>query len=143
MAGTTQYKNNWQKENLDRISLTVPRGEKEQIQTHASAHGESVNGFINRAIREAMDRDHIFEQNREEIISLALKKDIDVDIDIDKLEFKKIVEALHILEPYISDIKDLYFRRLYLQIHASDVLLYTKREDGSYEVSCFGSRTEK
>ena len=47
MAGVTQYKNDWQKANLDRISLTVPKGRKEQIQGHASAHGESVNGFIN------------------------------------------------------------------------------------------------
>lgn len=37
MAGTTQYKNNWQREKLDRISLTVPKGRKEQIQSHASA----------------------------------------------------------------------------------------------------------
>ena len=50
MAGTTQYKNNWQKENLDRISLTVPKGRKVQIQSHALAHGESINGFIVRAI---------------------------------------------------------------------------------------------
>lgn len=41
----------------DRINLTVPKGEKEVIQTHAAAQGESVNGFINRAIAEAMERE--------------------------------------------------------------------------------------
>lgn len=41
----------------DRINLTVPKGKKDAIQAHAEAHSESVNGFINRAISEAMERD--------------------------------------------------------------------------------------
>lgn len=41
----------------DRISLIVPKGQKELIQAHAEAQGESTNGFINRAISETMDRD--------------------------------------------------------------------------------------
>ena len=41
----------------DRINLTVPKGRKDQIQTHAEARGESVNGFIGRAIEETMERD--------------------------------------------------------------------------------------
>ena len=41
----------------DRINLTVPKGQKERLQAHAEAHGESVNGFINRAIDEAIERD--------------------------------------------------------------------------------------
>ena len=40
----------------DRINLTVPKGQKEVIKAHAEAQGESVNGFINRAIDEAMGR---------------------------------------------------------------------------------------
>lgn len=43
--------------NYDRINLTVPKGHKEAIQAHAAAQGESVNGFIGRAIQEAMERD--------------------------------------------------------------------------------------
>ena len=58
MAGKTEYKNNWQKENVDRINLIVPKGQKEAIKAHAEARGESVNGFVNRAISEAMDRDN-------------------------------------------------------------------------------------
>lgn len=38
----------------DRINLTVPKGQKEVIKAHAEAQGESVNGFINRAIEQAM-----------------------------------------------------------------------------------------
>ena len=41
----------------DKILLRLPRGKKETIQAHAEAHSESVNGFINRAIDEAIERD--------------------------------------------------------------------------------------
>lgn len=41
----------------DRVALTVPKGEKEIIASHASERGESLNGFINRAISETMMRD--------------------------------------------------------------------------------------
>ena len=34
----------------DRINLTLPRGQKATIETAASAAGESVNAFIQRAI---------------------------------------------------------------------------------------------
>ena len=57
MAGKTAYKNQWQKEKLDRINLTVPKGQKDIIQAHAAQRGESVNGFIGRAITETMERD--------------------------------------------------------------------------------------
>ncbi len=57
MAGKTDYKNQWQKENVDRVNLTMPKGKKDIIRAHAEAQGESVNAFINRAIDEAMDRD--------------------------------------------------------------------------------------
>ena len=39
------------------IYLTVPKGKKEAITAHAEKQGESVNGFINRAITEAMERE--------------------------------------------------------------------------------------
>lgn len=43
--------------NYDRVNLTVPKGQKEVIQTHAESRGESVNGFINRAINNQIERD--------------------------------------------------------------------------------------
>ena len=57
MSGKSEYRNNWIAEKLDRINLTVPKGRKAVIQAHAAARGESVNGFIGRAIEEAMERD--------------------------------------------------------------------------------------
>ena len=57
MAGKAEYKNQWQKENCDRVNLTLPKGRKAELQAHAAALGESVNGFIGRAISETMDRD--------------------------------------------------------------------------------------
>jgi len=38
----------------DDIRLRVPKGEKDKIQAFAEINGESLNGFINRLISEAM-----------------------------------------------------------------------------------------
>ncbi len=45
------------KNNLDEIKVRVPKGRKEEIKAHAETKGESVNGFIARAIDETMQRD--------------------------------------------------------------------------------------
>ena len=45
-------------EKLDEIRIRMPKGRKDIIQAHAAAQGESVNGFINRAIDETMERDN-------------------------------------------------------------------------------------
>lgn len=50
--------NKWISKAYDRINLTVAKGRKEIIQAHAEARSESVNGFINRAITETMERDN-------------------------------------------------------------------------------------
>jgi len=49
--------NKYMAANYDRINLTVLKGQKDTIKAHAEARGESVNGFINRAISETMERD--------------------------------------------------------------------------------------
>lgn len=49
--------NKWIAKAYDRINLTVPKGKRDVIQAHAESQGESVNGFINRAIDETMERD--------------------------------------------------------------------------------------
>ena len=46
--------NKYMAANYDRINLTVEKGRKEIIKAHAEARGESVNGFINRAIENPM-----------------------------------------------------------------------------------------
>ena len=51
--------NKYMKENYDRFLLTLrPKGRLDIIKAHAQAQGESVNGFIGRAISEAMERDN-------------------------------------------------------------------------------------
>ena len=50
-------KNAWNARNYDRINLIVKKGQKQVIQEHTEKTGESVNGFINRAIEETMQRD--------------------------------------------------------------------------------------
>ena len=57
MPDRTDYKNKWQKENVDRVNLIMPKGQKAKIQDYAKSRGESLSGFINRAIAETMDRD--------------------------------------------------------------------------------------
>lgn len=49
--------NNYMNRNYDRVNLTMPKGRKDEIKAHAEAQGQSVNGFINRAIDETMERD--------------------------------------------------------------------------------------
>lgn len=43
------------KNNYDSVMIRMPKGKKEQIKTFAKSKGESLNGFVNRAIDEAMD----------------------------------------------------------------------------------------
>ena len=43
--------------NYDRIELRVDKGRKDIIKAHAEGRGESVNGFISRAIENQMERD--------------------------------------------------------------------------------------
>ena len=49
-------KNRYAAKAYERINLIVKKGQKQVIQHHAEKTGESVNGFINRAIEEAMQR---------------------------------------------------------------------------------------
>ena len=46
------------KNKYDRLGLTMPKGKLDTIKAHAEARGESVNGFVNRAIDETMERDN-------------------------------------------------------------------------------------
>ena len=47
-------KDRYNSKTYDDIRLRVPKGEKERIQAFAEKQGETVNGFINRLIAEAM-----------------------------------------------------------------------------------------
>ena len=50
--------NKYMAANYDRVNVTMPKGKKDVIKAHAEARGESVNGFIGRAIDETMERDN-------------------------------------------------------------------------------------
>ena len=43
---------------FDDIKLRVPKGQREILQNHAQAMGESLNGFLSRAATETMARDN-------------------------------------------------------------------------------------
>lgn len=57
------YRNQWNKENLDRINLTMEKGKKAIIKSYAEKHGESLNGFINRAIDKLIAEDDEVREN--------------------------------------------------------------------------------
>ena len=56
-SNAIKYNNNFIKEAYDRINLTVPKGRKAELQAVAERHGQSVNGFINSLIDDAMERE--------------------------------------------------------------------------------------
>ena len=52
-----KWQNDYIAKTYDRINLTVPKGDKDKIKAYAESKGESVNGFINRVISEAMQKE--------------------------------------------------------------------------------------
>lgn len=62
---TAQSKNEYAKRAYDDVRLQVKKGKKEIIRAHAEARGESVNGFINRAIDQTMEQDTEGGEHRE------------------------------------------------------------------------------
>ena len=49
---------NYDKKNLKRIPLDVKKEKYEEIKAAATAAGESVNGYIKKAVDQRMDRDN-------------------------------------------------------------------------------------
>ena len=43
--------------NYDRVELRLEKGQKAVAKAHAERQGESLNGFINRVIAEAIERE--------------------------------------------------------------------------------------
>ena len=40
----------YMKENYDEIKIRMPKGKKAKIKAYAESKGESINGFVNKAI---------------------------------------------------------------------------------------------
>ena len=56
MGGKNSYESikRYEDKAYDKVLVRMPKGRKDEIQAFAAQTGESVNGFINRAIGEAM-----------------------------------------------------------------------------------------
>ena len=60
MAGShTKAVNKYNSANYDSLRIVVPKGQKDKIKAHAEKRGESINGFVGRAINETMQRDNM------------------------------------------------------------------------------------
>ena len=59
MGGKNSYESikRYEDKAYDKVLVRFPKGKKDIIKAHAEAHSESVNGFINRAIDAAIERD--------------------------------------------------------------------------------------
>lgn len=57
MFNRTEYRKKYRKEKLKRISLEVQKEYYETIKAYTESTGETVNGFIKRAINETMKKD--------------------------------------------------------------------------------------
>jgi predicted HicB family RNase H-like nuclease len=42
----------------DKILIRLPKGKRDEIKEHAEPRGESLNGFVNRAINETIKKDN-------------------------------------------------------------------------------------
>lgn len=59
MGGKTsnESKAKYNAKKYDRINIAVPKGRKAELQAVAESRGQSVNGFINSLIDEALERE--------------------------------------------------------------------------------------
>lgn len=48
----------YKEKNYERLEISVHTGEKDIIKKHAQRQGESLNGFVNRAIKQTMEADN-------------------------------------------------------------------------------------
>ena len=55
-AQKTAHQNDYISKAYDRVNLLVGKGDKEQIKQAAAVQGESINGYINRLIKQDMSR---------------------------------------------------------------------------------------
>ena len=50
----TDYKRQFNELTYDRISVTVPKGQKQAIEAYTVTHGKSINGLINELLRDVL-----------------------------------------------------------------------------------------
>ena len=95
----TRAKNKYNAQNYDNLHIVVPKGHKPEILAVAEAAGDSINGYVTKAIYERMDRDYLPTAKTYTIIGgingtgkssftgalAARDMDLGVVIDVDKL----------------------------------------------------------
>lgn len=54
---STIAKNKYNAKAYDSLRIVVKKGRKAAIQAHAEAQGESINGFVTKAIEERINRE--------------------------------------------------------------------------------------
>lgn len=54
---SSTVKNRYNSKAYDQLPIRVPKGKKEIIKAHAESNGESLNGFVNRIIDEALEKE--------------------------------------------------------------------------------------
>ena len=52
----TKYQNEYISKKYDSLRIVVPKGKKAKIKAYADSKGESINGFVNKAIDKAMEK---------------------------------------------------------------------------------------
>ena len=51
----TDYKRAYNEKTYDRLAITIPKGAKQALETHAQEAGQSVNSYVNDAIAKKME----------------------------------------------------------------------------------------
>ena len=88
-----KWQNDYIAKTYDRINLTVPKGQKEGIKAHAEKNGESVNGFINRAIMEVTEMDNMHRAYQRSLLRQQERMQSALD-DEDYKEVKRLLDGL-------------------------------------------------
>lgn len=65
----------YMKENYDVYQIRMKKGQKNTIKVHADSQGESINGFITRAIHETIERDTEPAGSPQETVFVSLPSD--------------------------------------------------------------------
>ena len=50
----TGYKKQYSAANYDQLRVLVPKGRKADVEAHARSEGQSINGFVNGLLRDAL-----------------------------------------------------------------------------------------
>ena len=52
---SSAVKNRYNAKAYDQLPIRIPKGRKADVEAYASAHGETVNGLVNKLLRQLLD----------------------------------------------------------------------------------------